>query len=701
MVTTFLTGGLYALLGVLVLILLLSSIRNVRGGEILLLERKYFGKEMVGRTIALKREVGLQAGTKGPGFKILIPFLYKTKKHPFRVIKDGKIGLVKALAGATIPSGRIFAKVVECSNFQDGEAFIKNGGEKGPQVQFLPPGQYMINPYLFEVQEVDEINIPKGQLATITATDGKPLDPGRLLGKRILSHESFSNGQLFLSNGGQKGPQIDVLQPGTHRINTWLFIHKIENATIVESKKVGLVTAKDGQPLPPTELIAASIEGHKDFQDAQEFLEKGGQRGPQLDLLKPGTYYINSFMFDVEFANVSEVQRGQVAVIISNVGDEHPSIKQLKEKEAENVEVNDSKTVEERIDVGIERYVVPSGYRGIQQEVAGPGVYYLNTRAFIPHIVDTTNITIDWDEGDKTQFNPLAIVSKDAFEMSVSVKVIIRIRPDQAPYMISKIGSIENLINHVIHPMIDSSFRNQSSATSAMNFMQDRHEEQQKAEDRARKELEKYHVELVSVLICQIQLPTNLMETQTARVIAEQQKEMYTKEKEAQTTRIDMEKEKARADQQPALVKSEIDVKVAENNKKTKILDAEGKGGAIKAEMLGQAEGTETLGKAKGTAAAAEGEGIAKGYEAQKKALTPEGIVAIEVVKQIATGSIKITPDFLIQGGGEGGSILPLLSGVFANMLKSSVNVATTSEVDDKKKTKNSGEKKAEEKKAE
>jgi regulator of protease activity HflC (stomatin/prohibitin superfamily) len=678
---------LYAVLGIMVLIFLFSSIVSVSGDRICLLERKYIGKEMIGRTIALKDEVGLQARILGPGIHFLIPFLYRTKKVKFEFIQEGYIGLVRALAGATIPSGRIFAKVVKCNNFQDGEEFIKNGGEKGPQVQFLPPGQYMINPYIFEVQQVKEITIPMGCLGTITATDGIPLDPGRLLGKRIEGHDKFSDGEAFLKNGGQKGPQIDILQPGTHRINTWLFNYNPENATIVGTKSVGLITAKDGQPLPPTELIAKSVEGHNNFQDAQSFLNNGGQRGPQLDILRPGTYYVNPNMFEVLFAEVAEVKRGQVAVIISNVGEEHPAIKELKDSTTEkSSSAEESAETEKRLDVGIERYVVPQGYRGIQQEVAGPGIYYLNTNAFIPHIVDTTNITIDWDEGDKTQFNPLSIVSKDAFEMKVSVKVIIRIRPDQAPYMISKIGSIENLITNVIHPMIDSSFRNQASGSSAMNFMQDRQDEQQKAQDRAKVELERYHVELVSVLICQIALPQSLMDTQTARVIAEQQMEMYEKETEAQNGRVAMEAKKAEADKQGVLVQSSIDVKIAENTKKTKILDAEGEGGATKAKMSGEAEGTKLLGEAKGAASAAEGKGIAEGYEAQKKALTPEGIVAIEVVKQIATGNIKITPDFLIQGGGsDGQSIMPLLSGVLANMLKSSIK-SETAEVKEEKK---------------
>ena len=192
----------------------------------------------------------------------------------------------------------------------------------------------------------------------------------------------------------------------------------------------------------------------------------------------------------------------------------------MQKKSARKLLKEEIKGIEHRLDQGIERYVVPAGYRGIQEEVSGPGMYYLNRRAFIPYIINTTNITVDWDEGDKTKFDPLKVVSHDGFEIRVSVKVVIRVRPDQAPYMVAKIGSIENLVEHVIHPMIDSSFRNQASSTSAMNFMQNRHEEQEKAEDRTRKELEKYHVELVSVLICQIQLPEDLMRTQTEKILA-------------------------------------------------------------------------------------------------------------------------------------------------------------------------------------
>jgi regulator of protease activity HflC (stomatin/prohibitin superfamily) len=308
------------------------------------------------------------------------------------------------------------------------------------------------------------------------------------------------------------------------------------------------------------------------------------------------------------------------------------------------------KEIENRLNTGIERYVVPKGFRGIQQEVAGPGFYYMNRRAYMIYIVDTTNITIDWDESKETRFDPLKVISRDGFSISVSVKVVIRIRPDQAPYMVAKIGSIENLILHVIHPMIDSSFRNQASSTSAMNFMQDRQEEQRKAEDRAKCELEKYHVECVSVLICQISLPQELMDTQTKKIIAQQQMAMYEDMQKAEQTRIATEKTHAEADQQKNLVEAEIGVKIAEQNKQKAIRFAEGDSESIRLRAEGEAKGIKAKGDAEGSRILSIGEATAKAYELQNKAVGQQGVTSIEIAKQIAIGNIKVTPDFLVQG---------------------------------------------------
>lgn len=634
------------ILGVVLLVLLLlvlfgNMLVNVGGQQVGIRERKYFGKSLPeGRVVAMPGEIGIQAQVLQPGLKVQIPFLYGVTKDDMIVIGEDEVGLVESIDGLPLEPGRIFARrVANHDSYQDAEGFLRNGGQKGPQMDILPPGKYRINTYLFRVRTVSAVVISQNQVGIVNARDGAPIVPGRLLAHKVEDHLAYQDGEAFIAGGGQRGPQIEVMLPGRYRINTDLFNIELQPATVVMANQVGLVTAKDGDPLPQAELVAMSVPNHGDFQDASAFLAQGGQRGPQFDLLKPGTYYINPLMFDVKLDNVAIVERGEVAVLVSNVGREPAEIGQ-----------------EERL-AGKERYVVPAGFRGIQAEVAGPGVYYLNRWAYIAYIIPTTNLTIDWaeegmvpSEDDQSPsvrrvqlFNPLAVISRDGFEMRVSVKVVIRVRPDQAPLMVAKIGSIENLIDHVVHPMIDSSFRNQASSSEAMAFMQDRADEQAKAEARARVELEKYHVECVSVLISQIILPQELMEIHTRRVIAAQQQAMLVEQQKAEEKRIDTENTRAKANKQPELVAAQIAVQVAEQEKQQTILMAEGRARAI--ELEGAAEGQKIL---------AIGQATAEAYDKQVEAVGQMNLAGIEVTKSIAMAGLKITPDIMVGGGGGG-----------------------------------------------
>jgi regulator of protease activity HflC (stomatin/prohibitin superfamily) len=687
---------IYIIPVILAIFILVNSIVIVNGVQIAVLERRWLGKSIPeGRVVAMSNEVGIQARSLGPGLHVLIPFLYRVTKSSLMVIGESEVGLVDSIDGQPIATGHIFAKAfVEHNLFQDGEAFLTHNGEKGPQIQILPPGSYRINPYLFRVTKVPVVSIGNNQIGVAVATDGAQMAAGRLLGQHVDNHNNFQDGQAFLANGGQKGPQIDILLPGTYRVNTKLFEIKVMNATTVPVKAIGLVTAKDGEPLPPTEYIAKSAAEHKDFQAGAAFLASGGQRGPQLDFLKPGTYYINPLLFDVSLDEVLVVGRGEVAVIVSNIGKDPSQDPELQQPDANNLRN------------GVERYVVSSGYRGIQREVLGPGTYYLNKLAYTSHIIPTTNITIDWamekwapknspgitqktaadaipDNGltpdymKSRAFNPLNIVSKDGFEMSVEVKVILRVLPEQAPHMVARIGTIENLVEDVIHPLIDSSFRNQASSSEAMQFMQDRYEEQRKAEEHAADELQKYHVECVSVLICQIKLPDRLMQTLTDKVVASQQKAMYDSQQEAEGRRAEMEKTKAQADLQPSLVKAEIDVQIAAQQKQQNITLAEGKGQSTKLEQEGIAAGIAAVGNAEAQKINAIGQATANAYQEQANALGPQPMSIIEIMKQVAQGNVKITPDILVQGGEgkEGANSSNVLAAFIASLMGNNAKI--------------------------
>lgn len=320
-ILTFLTDhlGLLALI-VPLLIVLYNSITIAGGDQIVTLERRWFGKQMPdGRTVALRDEVGVQARVLGPGFHLLIPFIYKTSKSNFLVIPPNKVGVVRAITGAPIPSGSFMAKSVDCDLFQDGEAFLRNGGEKGPQLDILPEGEYKINPMLFEVEIVSAIMIEDNEVGYVEAIAGKPVTrDGGNFGSPVPC-DSFQDAQAFIRNGGQKGPQIFFLVPGFYRINTILF--KVEKRPITEIKggQVGLVEATDGARIPEGRLLATKVNGHNNFFDGEAFIKNGGEKGRQLDVLMPGRYRINPALFKVisvvDWVTVEADQVGIVTIL--------------------------------------------------------------------------------------------------------------------------------------------------------------------------------------------------------------------------------------------------------------------------------------------------------------------------------------------------------------------------------------------------
>jgi len=695
------------LFGALVLLILFLIIVNrifvnVGAREIAIKERRYLGAKMPpGRVVATEGEVGIQADVLKPGLHLIkFPFEKVVRKVPLIEIGADELGIIEAVDGEPMPPGRIFAPdraQNAHNNFQDPIAFIKRGGVKGIQLRTLPPGLWPIHPYLFRVSVGKATQIPQGKVGVVNAADGAPLDPGRLLGKAILDHRNFQDAEQFISAGGQKGPQVDILTPGVYRILTQsgsieggsevkpgLFNVRLFDATVINENQIGLVEALDGGPLNQRDYVAESVAGHDNFQDGHEFIGKGGQRGPQKDILLPGTYYINPLLFKVIPETAKEIRPGEVAVVVSNVGKD-PSEevrremaakvrRRMEREQAEQAEVSatrldlmDDRTAEQikkelmtgdpadrRLDEGAhEAYVVPEGYRGIQETVVGPGRYYVNTLAISPIVIPTTNQTVEWTAGEVANtFNPFEVISKDGFTMQLEVRVVFRVKPEDAPFMVAKIGGIERLIQNVMHPLIDSIFRNQASESSAMAYLQNRHEEQERAEARVRAHLLKYHVDVVNVLICHIHLPEELMKTQTEKILAEQRQNMYNAQREAEEKRIQLEKTKSQADNQKDLMAATVGVEIA--SKRAEQRKAEGEGEAHYIQQTGRAEAEKVrlMGEAQGVA-----------YREQVNALGAQGVALVETLKVIGEKGVRITPDVMATGGGgtEGGGIGTLL----------------------------------------
>jgi uncharacterized membrane protein YqiK len=219
------------ILGVLALIVLgvlwyivTRFLVNVGAQEVAIKERRYWGSRMAqGRVVATDGEVGIQADVLKPGLHFVwYPVERVIQKVALVEIGADELGVIEAIDGEPMQTGSIFAPdraQNAHNNFQDPIAFIKQGGVKGIQLRTLPPGKWAIHPYLFNVSIAKATVIPPGKIGVITSADGAQLEPGRLHGSAIKGHKNFQDAESFIYNGGQKGPQVETLTPGTYRIH--------------------------------------------------------------------------------------------------------------------------------------------------------------------------------------------------------------------------------------------------------------------------------------------------------------------------------------------------------------------------------------------------------------------------------------------------------------------------------------------------
>lgn len=196
-----------------------------------------------------------------------------------------------------------------CDNFQNGQAFLLNGGEQGRQLATLPGDQsYYINTELFTIEMVPRTHVPPGTVGLVIAKAGQVRPPDQSFGRHVPC-DDFQDGQAFLDGGGAQGRQLAVLAGGTsYDINPELFeVITVDNVATADGLTTdhlepidiplgttGVVVTLDGaEPTRDTTgpVVGRRIDDHSSFRKPWVFLENGGQRGVQAQTLGEGAVY--------------------------------------------------------------------------------------------------------------------------------------------------------------------------------------------------------------------------------------------------------------------------------------------------------------------------------------------------------------------------------------------------------------------------
>jgi uncharacterized membrane protein YqiK len=117
------------------------------------------------------------------------------------------------------------------------------------------------------------------------------------------ANKSLPDGTIIALKG-EAGIQADTLAPGIHFLYwPWQYEIKRQEFITIPEGHVGVVESRDGKPLSGGRVLAKQVECDS-FQSARLFLEKEGERGPQITIIPPGTYRINTKLFTVAMERI-------------------------------------------------------------------------------------------------------------------------------------------------------------------------------------------------------------------------------------------------------------------------------------------------------------------------------------------------------------------------------------------------------------
>jgi hypothetical protein len=629
----FATLIIFALVAAAVVICL-KSIYSIGPTQIGLV-RKRFGAKLPGdNPLAFRGEAGYQSEMLMPGLRFKLCLVYAVTKHPWVQVPAGQIGVVIAQVGQALPIGAKSAVYKsEFGNFTDLKVFIEQGGQKGVQRPVLSPGTLApIHPLAFLV-------------ITKPGVFGVPVSSE-------LSVLARSRSQLTYQAFGLEEKQLEV---------TRISPRPNEGGKVADV--IGIVTTLEGQPLPSGDIASrlggfsdiSSLEAsasvdlatdarlietilgnqndrHNAYQDFQKFLDLGGKIGLQHDPLLYGAYNLNPFLVRVEEVAMLVIEQGQVAVVKAYVG----------------LPTQDTSGTEFKFGS-----LVRPGHRGIWQEPLRTGKYPINPRCYQAVIVPTFIITLNWADvvsqahNLDAQLKQIEAKSSEGFAFAIDLQVQIHIPDTQAPYVISMVGSVANLVNEVLQAAVGNHFRNKLQSMPAVKFIASRESVQQGAFEYVKDELAKYRVETRGVYIQAVVLPAQLVQVLTQREIANQEVETYKMQRSAQDQRTETEKAKGTADMQADLAKSQVGVEIQNNRTAARKMEAQGEAAYI-----------EQTGAAQGAQVRSVGLARAEAYQRQVAALGSSATALVNAVEALSKSNVPFMPNTLVMGGSSGGGAL-------------------------------------------
>ena len=547
----------------------------------------------------------------------VLGMLFAIASSSFVRVPDGHLGqLFRVYGGGSLTEGRIVAV----------------HGENGPQATVLTPGfhPWLLVNILYDVDTTNlEVSIPKGKVGILTAKDGASLRAGQAFadpfpakfGSRMLDAD------VFLLNGGQRGPQVSVLTPGKYRLNRYLWDIAEVEAKEVKAGFVGVVKSNVHADVD-LGTLKADKPANCDFISTGKPEEKGRLDAPIVPVgcvgvwdkpLQPGQYYFNPEAFALT-----------------------------------------------EIDTRAQVWTYAGGYRraNISLTVDAKGDIVQNrTEVEVPKDKDNADVAV--------------FVKMEGWDVPLELRVVAQVSPAEASCVVAGVGTLRQVEDRVLTPSIRAITRDVAGGsyeiteakvdengkpildkegkpifitvnrpTKVLDLINQRPLIEGEIERRIRPEAQKSCVTIREVRLGEPAIPPELLVAVRREQLATQLARAFIQERAAQEKRVDSEKAKATADQQSKLVESEINVQRSVQNAQAARNEGQGERDKLSLISEGQQKQVGVLGP--------EATVKLRQFELMLDTVAKFGNAHPEVFTAALANAQKFVPNVQVGAGGEG-----------------------------------------------
>lgn len=501
-----------------------------------------------------------------------------------------------------VPAGKFAVVTAKVGKTPKAGTLLVEKGEKGIWKDILAEGRHFLDPVKYDYKLFDALEIPLGKIGIVTSKTGKELPPG----------------EIIAPDSSYKGVQLNVLGPGTYRLNPEGYKIEITDAVNIPAGYAGVITNQYGKT--PHKGQFAKI----------------GEKGIVKDVLQPGLYYINRYasqinIFEIGMNQVTMSGNGQSSAVQTRnrLVNANNALKDLEENTLNfQTELRKELVSKKKVQAPSFRSSAPPRFsRSFTKKSTKPRNNFTSDTIVVKNGPITTAAAQIFGLSRAVEFP-----SRDGFKviLDMTVEFELEVRHISTIYLLY--GDLPQVVNNIIMPQVLSVSRLKGSSYRAQDFIMGDGREKFQAD--LQKELEKTlsskNITVHNAIIRNVEIPrdilqpiqavslakeqdlTNIAMQDTARKLAQLNSE--TELIEQRRREVDRQTEKlvaeiaANSRMQTAAIAATTNQKVAEINlKKSEILaktiqlkgeteakakflveNAKAEGEQLKAEVLGQ-----------------------------------------------------------------------------------------------------------------